>query len=98
MSDKYILDEDGNPEACDDLMKWALWFEDADRIVMKTQMGRHAHSGVEVSTLFLGLKHDDCLYETRVFGGKLDQEQKRYVTKKEALEGHLEMVEKTSKR
>lgn len=94
MGDKYILDEDGQPELCDDLMRWAAWFEKADRIVMKTQIGRHAHSGVEISTVFLGLKYGDCLYKTMVFGGKLDGEQERYVTKKDAARGHLDMVKR----
>lgn len=89
MTDKYILDEEGNPELCDDLMKWAVWFENADRTV-----GRYKHGDVEVSTVFLGLKYGDCLYETMVFGGKLDQEQERHVTKKEAAEAHMNMVER----
>lgn len=89
MTGKYILDENGNPELCDDLMRWALWFERADRT-----LGRHKHNGVEVSTVFLGLDHGGCLYQTMVFGGKLDQEQERYVTKAEAAKGHIDMVKR----
>lgn len=92
MVDKYILDEDGNPEPCDDLMRWARWFEGSDRVI-----GRHKYEGAEVSTVFLGMKHGDCLYETMVFGGELDQLTERYQTKAEAAKGHLEVIEKVKK-
>ena len=49
--------------------------------------------GAEVSTVFLGLDHahdgsQPVLFETMVFGGPLDEEQWRYHTWDEAVEGH----------
>lgn len=94
---RYILDEKGNPKEEPDLMKWAEWFEAADRFVAKTKTW-----GSEVSTVFIGLDHSfgmgvPLLYETMVFGGKLDGEMNRYATKEEAEAGHKEMVERVKK-
>jgi hypothetical protein len=50
--------------------------------------------GCRISTVFLGIDHNlegdgpPLLFETMVFGGKLDQEQDRYATYDEALAGH----------
>lgn len=91
----YVLDSSGRPVAEEDVLTWARWFENADdkRIVNKTTIG-----SAEVSTVFLGSDHAfdvksdaPVLYETMVFGGKMDQEMDRYSTKEEALEGHLQM-------
>ena len=50
MTDKYILDDQGNPMPEPDLHKWARWFEQGEfRIVAKTQVGKYS-----VSTVFLG--------------------------------------------
>jgi hypothetical protein len=71
------------------------WFETADRHVAQDQIG-----DVRVSTVFLGIDHSwileehvPILFETMVFGGALDQEQRRYATWTEAEEGHREMAE-----
>lgn len=92
MSGKYILDENGNPKVCNELLVWAEWFENANRTIKKTKIGE-----VEVSTVFLGIDHSfggdiPILYETMIFGGKYDGEQRRYVTKEEALLGHDELI------
>lgn len=66
LTDKFILESNMIiPEP--DLMKWATWFENADRVVAKTIIG-----GSEVSTVFLGLDHSfgigpPILFETMVF-------------------------------
>lgn len=88
--DRFIL-ENGKPVECNDLMKWAKWLETADRHVAKTK-----RDNIEVSTVFLGLDHgfgnsSPILFETMVFGGTYDQEQRRYSTVKEAKAGHKEM-------
>ena len=73
----------------DDLLKWANWFETADR-----QVRIEIIKKVQVSTVFLGLDHNltgkgkPILFETMVFGGKSDGFQQRYSTWKEAEEGH----------
>ena len=95
MSERYILDSNGDPVAEEDLLTWARWFEDAGkngkRRVDETTIGDS-----RVSTVFLGLDHSfgdgpPLIFETLVFGGKLDQEMERYSTKEQALEGHQAM-------
>ena len=96
MSDKYILNEAGEPERCNNLLRWAMWMETADqaRCVAVDEVGE----SIRVSTVFLGLDHNfgfggaPILYETMVFGGPLDGEQERYATREEALRGHAEAL------
>ncbi len=75
------------------MMKWARWFQDADRHVAKDEF-----DGVEVSTVFLGLDHNwlggaPLLFETMVFtdiegGGDMW----RYSTWEQAEAGHQAAV------
>src|SRR3990167_8834600 len=86
MSDHYILE--GHKAVKTDLMTWARRFERTDRAVRKTTI-----DDVEVSTVFLGLNHQygdgpPLLFETMIFGGKLDQEQDRCTTWEEAEAMH----------
>lgn len=90
---RYILDGRMPVEEAD-LMKWAKWFERADRKVALTALG----GGVEVSTVFLGLNHNwgdgpPLLFETMVFGGEHDSYQQYHSTWEEAEEGHKQVVE-----
>ena len=70
MIEHYILDCQGNPVPEPDFLKWAAWFEEADRQVAETFFG-----DIRVSTVFLSLSHvskevgNDAtmLYETMVF-------------------------------
>lgn len=93
MTDRYILDGKKTiPEP--DLMKWANWFEAANRRVAKTDT-----KNGQVSTVFLGLDHSFGdgpvqLFETLVFGGTLNDEQDRYSTWDDAVSGHKEMVQR----
>lgn len=94
MTDKYILDADGNPVQVHDLLTWAKAFEKENRIVAQDAVG-----DVMVSTVFLGLDHrhfdegPPILWETMVFGGDNDQFQERYSSRKEALEGHARILD-----
>lgn len=96
MNRKYILDGK-TPVPCD-LMTWAKKFETSNRTVAKTEIG-----DVLISTVFLGLDHNwlaigpPILFETMIFGGKLDQEQERYSTWEEAERGHQQMVAQCEK-
>lgn len=79
---KYYILVGGQPVPCD-LPMWAQWFGSGDQhMVKKTQVG-----DVKVSTVFLGLDHNysptgpPLIFETMVFGGKMDQEEWRYSTK-----------------
>lgn len=90
---KYILNGK-NPVPEPDLIKWATWFEAADRIVKKTQLP----GNILVSTVFLGTNHayfggEPVLFETMIFGGEHDEYQERYSTWEEAESGHKRAIE-----
>ena len=93
MTDKYTLDEQGNPRPEQDLAAWAKWFETAYRIVKQQQIGAS-----KVSTVFLGLDHNfapsgpPILWETMIFGGPLDQEQDRCSGTREQAEAMHERM------
>lgn len=100
MTDRFILNEAGEPERCEDLLRWARWFQSAERHV--AQDLDEGHDGdpaarVRVSTVFLGLDHNfgpagpPVLWETMVFGGLLDGECQRYTSRDEAFIGHQDM-------
>lgn len=71
MIDKYILNREGIPVPCEDLLEWAFWFEASgeQRVVAKTELEpplwrlvlafitRKPLCPVRVSTVFLGLNH-----------------------------------------
>lgn len=95
ITDRYILDEAGEPVPCPDLMTWAKWVE-ADperRRVGLTPIGEG-----RVSTVFLGLDHSwgdgpPVLWETMAFDiPGLDGEQERYTSLADAKAGHEAMV------
>ena len=90
----YILEEH-TPIACSDIVKWALWFETADRRVALDTV-----SGIKVSTVFLGIDHNygysdrPILFETMCLTeiDWLDM-QLRYATWEEAEIGHKLVIE-----
>ena len=94
-NDKFILDNNGEPVACDDLDHWAKWFEKADRKVAKSYVGTAL-----IYTVFLGLNHnygegDPILWETLIIGGPLDNEMDRCCGSREQAEAmHALMVAK----
>lgn len=94
----YVLDEQGRPVKEPNILSWVRWFEGANdlRVVARTQIG-----GSAVSTVFLAVDHrfrsegPPILWETMVFGGKLDQEQNRCAGLREQAEKmHADMVQK----
>lgn len=100
----YILDGHKIKNEPDSLA-WAKWFETADRHVAINYFGilnTEGKSAFRVSTVFLGIDHSwsapllpknkPVLFETMVFGGKLNGEMKRYCTWDEAEAGHKKMV------
>jgi len=75
-----------------DCLEWAQWYEKSDR-----QVARDDIDTVVVSTVFIGLDHQfgdgpPLLFETLVFGGKLDGQMDRYSTWDEATAGHIAMM------
>jgi len=99
MRGHYIL-EGREPKAVP-LLVWAEWFETANRHIGDTSIPNKPDNDIRVSTVFLGLNYNygdgpPLLFETMVFGGKLDQEQWRYSTYAEAEKGHDEAVQKAT--
>ena len=79
----------------DNPLEWAKWFETADRVVAKDQVGN-----MRVSTVFLGIDHSfragpPILFETMIFGGPFDNDeyQERYSTWDQAVAGHKTALE-----
>lgn len=95
---KYVL-VGQTPVPEPNLLKWAYWFETADRQVARTELG----SGL-VSTVFLGLDHNHSrrgppiLFETMIFadGGEI-VDMWRCSTWLEAEEQHKRAVEQWKK-
>jgi hypothetical protein len=77
-----------------DLYRWAEWFEHADRVVYRDQIG-----DIVISTVFLALDHRFCgkgpplLFETMVFRNGNSKEQWRCATWPEAEKQHKRAVE-----
>lgn len=100
MTKKYIL-RDKKPILEPDIIKWAMWIENADRHVSKTTIQSEDGKEYRVSTVFLGLDHRffsndgmPILFETMIFvkdGNSLDY-QERYSTWDEAEKGHEEAI------
>ena len=69
-----------------DTLRWARWFETADRTVARTEIA----PAILVSTVFLGIDDGHLgLFETMVFGGSLeDFFSERYPTWDAAERGH----------
>jgi hypothetical protein len=92
MSGKYVLIGQ-TPVLEPDLLTWAEWFETADRVVAKTEIGASL-----VSTVFLGLDYrfrgdgPPILFETMVFTDGKSAEMRRCSTWLEAEAQHAEAV------
>lgn len=97
-TNRYVLDESGNPKMEPDLIAWAQWYEKANRHVAADTVLVNGVTPVKVSTVFLGLDHNFCLggppvlWETMIFGGEHDQYQERYQTREQAERGHRRAV------
>ena len=92
----YILDDKGNIVEEPDAMKWARWYEKAERHVADEKIGDS-----RISTVFLGLDHNysgrggPVVWETMVFGGPLDREEDRCAGNREQAEAmHARMVQR----
>lgn len=103
----YILDENGEPKHCPNIIEWGQWFETADRHVALTETEL-----MTISTVFLGIDHrftgegPPVLWETMVFDkqphlhemfGELrevfdDHGMWRYASLEDAKKGHAEIV------
>jgi hypothetical protein len=93
----YILNENGDPVECTDLLEWARWFETKERIVSQNTICEVPR--IWVSTVFLGLDHNfsdegpPVLFETMIFIDKSVDHCWRYATRIEALHGHAHAID-----
>lgn len=92
----FVLSETGEPVQEPDISKWAEWMRKQEQHVSLDEFEIKGHH-VVVSTVFLGLDHSSAgsewpvLWETMIFGlpSSMDGEyQRRYASRKAALEGH----------
>lgn len=95
----YVLDENGQPRHAKTLREWGEFFEKPNS---RRVAEDHLPGGVWVSTVFLAMDHSwgdgpPVLWETMVFGGPLDGEEERYISRESALQGHAEMVDRCRK-
>ena len=79
---------------CLDTIEWGKWIATADKKVARETVGDS-----DISTVFFGFDHSfgkglPLLFETMVFGGKLDNEMNKYSTWDEAVSGHKAMIER----
>jgi hypothetical protein len=87
----FWIDEDHVVHPVDTMEEWSAHYDDECRVVAQT-----GNDSIWVSTVFLGINHNfgfgkdtrPILFETMVFGGKMDDYQYRYYTYDEALAGH----------
>ena len=92
MSKFYILDRE-KVTPVQDVLEWARWFEDADRRVLNTILGK-----VRISTVFLGVDHNfsdkgpPLIFETMVLSGDCDGYCDRFSTWEEAEAGHVKAI------
>ena len=94
MEGYFVLDDRGEPVPAKDLEAWTRWFECADRSICRTSVTAE----ITVLTTFRGVVDVDegatpALFETRVFGGILDGDERRHRTRAEALDGHAVIAE-----
>ena len=93
MNDRYILIGQ-TPVVEPDLLTWGEWFETADRVISRTEVGVSV-----VSTVFLGLDHGwggrPLLFETMAFtdGDVEGDVTRRCSTWREAEAQHAAVVE-----
>ena len=86
MSDYY--NRQGEPITQGEWVKTLRWsFDESRRVAYDEQ------DGIKVSTVFLTTNHNygegpPLIFETMIFGGEHSDEQWRYTTEAEALEGH----------
>jgi hypothetical protein len=94
----YILDAQGEPVPEPDLHAWAEWHgKVSNRRLAWDDYGARG----TMSTVFLGSDHNfggrkgdpPILWESMIFGGRLDGTMRRYRTRAEALAGHFALID-----
>jgi hypothetical protein len=73
-NDKFILDANGEPIPCRELLTWAAWYEEAQKNGAR-RVALDVIGNTEISTVFLSLDHafgggPPILWETMVIKGE----------------------------
>lgn len=92
MQYQMYYNRQGEPITNDEWIKFFHLPFEKSRLVAKDEQ-----DGIEVSTVFLGMNHQfgngpPLIFETMIFGGEHSDDQWRYATEAEALEGHKAVV------
>lgn len=95
-------DRDGNPidqNTCVQLMEDSYIRVALGSLVTDVdELAGESGESVTVSTVWLGIDHSygdgpPMIFETMIFGGPYDQEQMRYSTEADAIDGHRRVME-----
>jgi len=99
----YHLSYDGLITELHNIDVWSKWYDEfvgSGKHVIRNDVIKHYNCDITVSTVFLGLDHnfnnvheEPILFETMVFGGELNEEQWRWMTKEKAKAGHNLVVQ-----
>ena len=101
MTRPYTLNHRNEAIPAKTMLEVSAWLADEGyqrRVAGQTEVGGPGAGGCRVSTVFLMFDHaflpgsPPVLFETMVFGGPHDQDQRRYHTWDEAAAGHAEVV------
>jgi hypothetical protein len=85
---RYILS--GNePQACEDIVEWAMWMGESNHQIARDEIG-----DICVSTAFIGIASGEVkgvplLFETMVFPSN---SVRRYTTYQQAIAGHSQIL------
>src|SRR5262249_14676485 len=90
----------GDPEPCEDLLRWAHFLEYDERRIVRQQRWRSVDPAVGevfVSTVFLGIDHNfgdgpPVLWETMAWIGDEEICQRRWTRRTDAIAGHNAIV------
>jgi hypothetical protein len=96
---RYILNDNREPILCNDLVRWAKWYERFEN----RRVALHQVGDVSISTVFLGIDHQfasdgaPILFETLASGGPFGVEDvERYCTWAEAEAGHAAFMKRAT--
>lgn len=96
----FKLNDAKMPIACE-IEEYHQWIKKHPKEMDARRVADDMVNGSRVSTVFLGLDHSyhgnvPVLWETMVFGGKLDLEQERYTSHEDAVAGHKAMMNRVA--
>ena len=76
-----------------DLLTWAGWFDDHDRVVVQTELPDDVFVSTVFTAIDVGFRNAlPMLFETMIFGGSSHGFVQKYATWEEAEAGHAEVL------